>query len=327
MKSKKIIAFFVISIFIIAVAPLVIFAQEAIVLSGGTIGGNTNLEANALASIGKLYCNLLPTVIITPTMAQVDVLEANQAAIATTPGYLTYQAYYGEENWEGKPFKEIRSLLHRPSSLMQIAVLKESPIQEIRDLIGKKVAIGKKGFSAAFLGEKMFEVLGIDITPVYVGHADSVAGLVSGKMDAYLATANAPSSAFIELSETAREGIRIINISEEDMATILEELPFFISDTVEPVYKGMEEAATVPAYVGIMGCRAELPEEVAYCLTKAFWEHLDFAALQWAAIGELKLEDVSSIKGVAPWHIGAYRYYKEVGLEIPSDMIPPEAIK
>jgi uncharacterized protein len=69
-----------------------------------------------------------------------------------------------------------------------------------------------------------------------------------------------------------------------------------------------------------------MSEEKAYCLTKNFWEHLgDVVALHWESLGRLKLKDTSTIKRVAPWHIGAYKYYKEAGLEIPPEMVPPEA--
>ncbi|NHW60083.1 C4-dicarboxylate ABC transporter substrate-binding protein, partial [Escherichia coli] len=34
----------------------------------------------------------------------------------------------------------------------------------------------------------------------------------------------------------------------------------------------------------------------------------------------------NALKGVSvPLHLGAYRYYKEIGLEIPDYLIPPEA--
>ena len=54
-------------------------------------------------------------------------------------------------------------------------------------------------------------------------------------------------------------------------------------------------------------------------------DNQDFAAMQWAGFSTLTLEEVPTIKGSAPWHIGAYKYYKEQGLEIPEVMIPPEA--
>jgi uncharacterized protein len=325
--NRRITCLLFITIFVLVSLNLGICAQE-IVVSGGSIGGTSNLAISAIAAIGSQYCGLSPTVVSTPTMAQVDVLEDREAVIATTPGYLTYNAYNGLGKWLGKPFTEVRSLTNRPNSQMQIAVLKESSIQNVMDLKGKRVVMGKKGFTAAELGAEMFDALGIDaekdLTPLYLGHGDAIASLVSNKADAYLLTGGYPHSGLIELSEMHDEGIRLIHITEEQMNTILDQKPFFRAKTIEKVYKGMEEEIVTAEYVNVFGC-VDLSEEIAYCLTKNYWEHLDFAALQWNAIGKLKLEDTSDIKGVAPWHMGAYRYYKEVGLEIPDEMIPPEA--
>jgi len=326
-RNKRIAYLLFIALFVIVSFNLGICAQE-IVVSGGSIGGTSNLAISAIAAIGSQYCDLSPTVISTPTMAQVDVLEDHEAVVATTPGYLTYNAFNGLGKWEGKPFTEVRSLTNRPNSQMQIAVLKESPIQNVVDLKGKRLVMGKRGFTAAELGAEMFDALGIDVendlTPLYLGHADARAALVSNKADAYLLTGGYPHSSLIELSEMHDEGIRLVNITEEQMNTILDKKPFFRAKTIEAIYKGMEKGIVTAEYVNVFGC-VDLSEEIAYCLTKNYWEHLDFAALQWDAIGKLKLEDTSDIKGVAPWHIGAYRYYTEVGLEIPDEMIPPEA--
>jgi len=328
MKSKKILVFLVISIFIITAATSMIFAQgEKITVSGGTIGGTSNLAASGMAAIGQQYCNLLPTVVTNPTMAQVNILENHEANIATTPGYLTYNAYYGLGKWKDKPFSELRTLTDRPNCQMQFVVLQNSEIKEIKDLVGKTVIMGKKGFTAAELGQALFEALGItlnDITPLYLGHSDAIAAIVSGKADAYLVTGAFPHSKIIELSEMQSAGVRLLNINEEDMKTILEKCPYFQPRVIGPVYKGMDGEITAAEYQNVYGC-VDLSEETAYNLTKNFWEHLDFATLQWSALANLKLENTSSIRGVAPWHIGAYRYYKEVGLEIPEDMIPPEA--
>jgi TRAP-type uncharacterized transport system substrate-binding protein len=62
----------------------------------------------------------------------------------------------------------------------------------------------------------------------------------------------------------------------------------------------------------------DLPEEIAYTLTKAFWENKQIIA-DAHAIG--KGLDIKGIRyGVAKVHPGALRYYKEVGVEIPAAM-------
>lgn len=326
MKTKKIITFLFVTIFIMAIATSVSFASRKIVVSGGGIGSTTNLVISAVANIAQNYCDLLPTVIINPTSAQQDFLERREVDIATVTGYLSYDAYNGLGRYEGKPFKELRSLVDRPNAQLQVVVLGNSSIREISDLIGKNIIFGKTGSASATYGEAMFEALGIfdDLKPLYLPWGDTQAKLLTGQGDAVLIAGTYPHSALTELSLTHRDGIRYVPFSEEEVDTIIEYCPYLVPVTMPPFYKGMEEDTLTLEYVNIVCC-VDLSEEEAYCLTKSFWENLDQVALNWEALGRLTLEGVSQIKRVAPWHIGTYKYYKEMGLEIPSEMVPPEA--
>ncbi|MCJ7638202.1 MAG: TAXI family TRAP transporter solute-binding subunit [Nitrososphaeraceae archaeon] len=329
MKIKQLITFIGVSFLIIAVASSAISAMENITISGGTIGGGSHLMANGVAIIARNYCGLSPTVVINPAQSQVDVVQAGDADISTAVGYHTFYAYNGLDRWKDNPFPEARSFAERPENMMQIVVLNESPIQKFSDLIGKRVVVGKQGMNAAMLGEVMFSALGIeydkDVTPLYIGHADAVAALIAGKVDAYLVCAAFPQASVIEISEIAKGGIRLVPLSEEEVKIIGEKTIIFNPRIVPPTYKGMEEEILTVGIPNVFVCRNDLPEEVAYNLTKAFYELLDVAALQSDALSHLKLENISLISGVAPWHMGSYRYYKEMGLEIPPEMVPPEA--
>jgi len=328
MKSKKLTIFLAVSIFIIALTTSVISAQDkpAVIFSGSTIGGVTNLQASGLAAIGKQYCGLEPTVIVSPTLAQIDIMKDGDSDICTSYGYEAWFAYYGEDRWEGKPYTELRSMMSRPNATVQFAVKANSDIYNVYDFAGKRVNLGRKGFGSELQGRTILEALGIEYTSLDLGHSDAVAAMAAGNADVYLNSGAFPHPSFLELSETIPGGIRIIGFSEEEIEKILEASPFFKTTTMGPVYKGMlDEEITVPQVESMILCRNDVSEEIMYCLVKSFWEHQDFAAMQWAGFGDLTLEEVPTIRGSAPWHIGAYKYYKEQGLEIPEIMIPPEA--
>jgi uncharacterized protein len=328
MRNKKILMFLLISIFFVAVAASVISAQEkpAVIFSGSTIGGVTNLQASGLAAVGKQYCEIEPTVVVNPTLAQIDVMADGDADICTSYGYEAWFAYYGEDRWEGKPYSGLRSMMSRPNATVQFAVPAKSDIQSVYDFEGKRVNLGRKGFGSELQGRTILEALGINYTPVNLGHSDAVAAIAAGNCDVYLNSGAFPHPSFIEMSETMPGGIRIIGFSEEEVAKILEASPFFTTTKMGPEYKGMPDGEiTVPQVESMILCRDVVPEEIMYCLVKNFWDHQDFAAMQWAGFNTLTLDEVPTIKGSAPWHIGAYKYYKEQGLEIPEHMIPPEA--
>ena len=84
-----------------------------------------------------------------------------------------------------------------------------------------------------------------------------------------------------------------------------------------------EPVRMVSSIVGL-GTNKWADEEQIYNITKAIFDHHDdlVAAAKWmeAITPETALNQMN-----APLHIGAYKYYKEIGVEVPEALIPPEA--
>ena len=305
------------------------YSIKELTISGGTIGGGTNLMANALSAIAVKYLGVNSTVLANATMAQVNVLQDGQAEISTAMAFQTYDAYKGIGDWKDKPFPDVRLLLPGDANPWHMAVLKNSDIYDIKDLVGKRVVVGKAGFTAEFVTKQLFKDLDMDydkIIPSNLGHEDAAAALLSGKVDAYIIISSPPQATFTEI--TRAHDIRIIGLTEEEIAIVIKkaELPG-VKRYILPagIYKGNDEDILTPDIAIVYSCIASLPEDFVYGLVKNFWENLEFAALQWAKVSTFKIEDIQAFTSSAPWHIGAYKYYKEKGLVIPENMIPPEA--
>ena len=71
-------------------------------------------------------------------------------------------------------------------------------------------------------------------------------------------------------------------------------------------------------------CDKRLPDDVAYCSTKSFFENLDFVGSLYGELKDYKIRDIESFIS-APYHKGALRYFKEKKLKVRDVMIPPEA--
>jgi hypothetical protein len=78
----------------------------------------------------------------------------------------------------------------------------------------------------------------------------------------------------------------------------------------------------------VMGyyAKQELPSEVAFSLTKAVWQDVwdvsaSYRPLKLDIIGfpNLTLE-----YGPFPLHTGAVKFYRQIGLEVPDRLLPPE---
>lgn len=327
MKKLKLITCVLIVFCVIVLGSTTSFAGKKIIVSGASIGSLSNLSISAVADMAQNHCGLFPTVVVNPTTIQEDVLYRHEANIATTTGFLAYHAYKKLGQWKKEPFKELRTLLPRPTSQIHIAVLKNSEIRTLQDLAGKKVGFSKPGSAADRYGAMILGALGIydDLAATLkLAHSEQQAKLLMHQIDAVVYAGSAPSTSITEINLTASGGIRLIPFTEKDIATVLEKAPDFIPSTIPAVYKGIEEPVPSIGYVNTHSA-IDLSEEEAYCITKNYFEHIDDVANYWILLGETKLEDVSSFRNLPPWHIGSYKYYKEMGIEIPSEMVPPEA--
>lgn len=299
--------------------------MKQIVVSGGSIGGTSNLAANAFASVEYKFCKVPATVTANSTFTQVDVIQKKEADVATVVGYQAYDAYRG--TWKGKPFPELRTLFQATPQAFHMFVPKSSSIYSFKDLKGKRVVVGKRGFFAEDVMKKIMVALDLKygeyFKPLNIGHDEAASGLISGSIDAYAVMSNAPQVEAIQLTES--HAMRVIGLSKDELDKVLNKFPVLQKTTIAAgSYKGMDK--DIQTVVGWMYYSAakDLPEDLAYCVTKNFWEHLDHAALNYAAIKGYKLEDVKDFL-TAPYHKGVLRYYKERGLKVLDNMIPPEA--
>ena len=86
-----------------------------------------------------------------------------------------------------------------------------------------------------------------------------------------------------------------------------------------------ENIRTLQTMVGL-GTHKWMSEEVIYNVTKTIMENNGAlkAEAQW--MGVIKPENALAEMN-APLHVGAYRYYKERGVAIRDELVPPEAKK
>ncbi|MEM1363863.1 MAG: TAXI family TRAP transporter solute-binding subunit, partial [Pseudomonadota bacterium] len=71
----------------------------------------------------------------------------------------------------------------------------------------------------------------------------------------------------------------------------------------------------------MMAAHADMDDDTAYSLTKAYWENLE--AMKNANALMRSIDESDPFGGMnAPLHPGAARYYEEIGIEIPDQLKP-----
>jgi uncharacterized protein len=300
-------------------------AEKGVIVSGGSIGGTSNLSANALAAVIFKYCNVPTSIVANSTFGQVTALYNKETDIATAVGYQVIEAYNG--TWKRKPYPDARVLFQCNQQVYHFITLKSAKINNFYDLKGKRVAVGKRGFFAEDVTKRVHKALGLKygkfFKSVFLGHSDAAAALINGNIDAYVVMSYFPQPRLTEMAES--HDCNIKGLGKEISEKVLSNDPNLNPVTIPATaYKGMDaDVETVSAWMFYTTDKS-LPEDVAYCATKSFFENIDYASVHYAVLKTYKLEDIEKFS-TAPYHKGALRYFKEKGLNIPAAMIPPEA--
>ena len=235
---------------------------------------------------------------------------------------------------EGKPFPEARVLMHRQPYYLQNIVRVDSGITTWAELEGKKFWPGMPGSVAqdVCLSEIAGTGLNVEMMTGSFGDAckmledNRIVGLNKSCMhDALDAGVKAVS---------VLTPLRLIGLTEEEVKQTEAYAPKYAGGFVwyeVGTCKDLPESGDFYVYRGIpfIVSSTRMSEDVIYEIVKALYEHYDEVQLAFPTVAGVD-PIVDLIKAspeaavTAPLHAGVVRYCKEVGIEVPAWMIPPE---
>jgi len=96
------------------------------------------------------------------------------------------------------------------------------------------------------------------------------------------------------------------------------------ADIPANTYPGQVNTADTPAWQTNMmvAVSKSMSDDTAYQLTKTYMQNLPQVIKGNALLAHIDAKDpFASV--IAPLHPGAVRYYKEAGIEVPADLMPP----
>jgi len=176
-----------------------------------------------------------------------------------------------------------------------------------------------------------------DLEPIYVYYAAAVQRMQDEQADALFWTAGVPISSIIEIATT--KDVVFIPFPDDIIKKLHGKYPYYAPVTLPAkAYPKQNTPVNTVAIICLLVSRAEVDEKAVYDITYHLWEktpqiyrdkkELASGAEIMAAAHEqgknVKLEN--ALLGVTiPLHKGAYKYYKEKGIQVPAALIPPEA--
>lgn len=235
----------------------------------------------------------------------------------------------------GRFADKLRTVFNFPMGYYHVVTHADDGIESFADLAGKKVFLGPPG-GAAYQTSRMFieGMAGLlpeeDYDVVSLGWDAAAQSFQDGHIDVYFNPTLPPSPVITQLTLTQQ--VRLLGIPDDKledpaMAPVLDRPGFRLGAIPEGTYGPNQLAEgdirTVGVTVGLV-TRDDMPEEAIYRMTKAFWEGLDERAGQIPVLKNIRLED-AFLDINTPLHPGALRYYREQGMEVPEEALPPEA--
>ncbi|MCQ2613905.1 MAG: TAXI family TRAP transporter solute-binding subunit [Treponemataceae bacterium] len=289
-----------------------------ILATGGTSGTYYSF-GGALANIWNTKIeNMNVTAQSTGASAEnLRLISKGDAEFAIVQNDVMDYAYKGIDLFAGEKVSGLATIGTLYPEVVQIAATKESGIKSVADLKGKRVSVGDLGSGVEFNAKQILEGYGMtfdDIKKSNLSFKESGDGLQNGQLDACFVTAGVPNAALQELAISA--GLVLVPVTGAEADAICAKYGYYTKTTIPGgTYKGADEDVPALAIKATLAVSESLSEDIVYNITKAMFENTAELALSHAKGKEISAE--AAITGVSvPFHPGAVKYYKEIGLNV-----------
>ncbi|MBU1208410.1 MAG: TAXI family TRAP transporter solute-binding subunit [Proteobacteria bacterium] len=297
-------------------------------------------------AISIALTNTIPDMVATAhtgnaSVANVNLISRGEVESGLSQNNVALAAYTGDkEAWKTPQVKNLRAIASLFPETTHILVLKKTGIKSVYDFKGKRLIVGDKGSGTEFDSRKFLEAMGMsykDLEPIYVYYAAAVQRIQDEQADAMFWTSGVPNANMIEISTT--KDVTYIPFPDEVIKKLYAKYPYYTPVTMPAnSYPKQNYPVKTVAIMAIWVTRAEVDEKAVYDVTSHMWEkkpqlyrekkELASGAEMAAAAHEqgknVKLEN-AFLGLTVPLHKGAYKYYKEKGINIPPALVPPEA--
>lgn len=246
------------------------------------------------------------------TVANINMLKDGSVDLAIVQNDITYYAVNGTEMFQDKKVDNIRGIATLYPETCQFVTLDSSGIKSIKDLKGKKVAVGAAGSGAEANARQILEAYGItynDIEVQYLSFAEGASALKDGNVDAAFLTAGYPTASVQDIS--SQNKIRLLPVDSDKAEALIAKYPFYTKTTIPAgTYAGFDEDVPTISVMAMLVATDKVDDKMGYDIAKAIFTNLD--RLQAAhSVGKLITKDTALTGMSLPMNAGAEKFFKE----------------
>jgi len=236
-----------------------------------------------------------------------------------------YQAYHGIGKYKNDARPKIRVLWLYSVNAQNYVVRADSGITDLSGLNGKKFNPGLRGSATEQLVQQLLGTIGVKPDYFRASLSDAIAAVKDDRIAGYV-----KAGAGLELDGSTQElraftKIRILNWSADRKAKVQEAMPFVgFVDIPEGKIPGVPAYSTVVQAIGVISYDDSLTNDQAYEIVKGVNEGRKYQEAAYPSLKGFDIPKMTMTLSKIPLHPGAVRYYREIGVTIPENLLPPE---
>jgi TRAP-type uncharacterized transport system substrate-binding protein len=280
---------------------------KSLTLATASPGGVFYIYGEAVAKILtdslKIEVNPAPT---QGSIHNVKLVESGGAQLGLLTLGVGVQGWNGTGDWtKGQRYRKMRALFPMYDSPFHFVTLRRSGITTVAQFTNRNVGAGPQAGPSAVYVPAMLAAIGISAKIGY---------------DALGLTGGIPTPALKHVE--AKERMVFVSLTPEQIETIRKAMPeLTISQIGSGGYASLGKTYnTVGLYSFAIG-RDDLPDDLVYQLVKAVFENQPRLVKTTSAASETVPQNAMK-NTFLPFHPGAIRYYREIGIKIPDALVP-----
>jgi TRAP transporter TAXI family solute receptor len=241
-------------------------------------------------------------------------VDASPAALGTAFLGTAHEAVNASAAWtQGKKLTNVRALFPMYETSFQVVALASSGLAAMTDLRGRRVGVGPAGGPAESFFIGLTQEIGVPTQRVTGSPDELTQDLLEGRIDALWQGAVLPIAAIKKVADAAVAVV--FGLSKAEQSAMRARFPFLSASVVEAqTYRGLTQSInSVSAWNFVVGHK-DLSSDDAYWITKTVLSAANPLAIA-ASAGSTRSKN-AVFNTILPFHDGALRYYKEVGVTV-----------
>jgi len=335
MKIKKLLISSIVWLVLILVAlPLLTACAEpaapVLKLNYGTTSAGSGQYA-MMAAVAEIWNEEIPEVSVTvmetgATIDNVKLLRRGDLQIGFATFTFLGLGYHGGLGFEGEANPDLRTLFLMWSVPHALFVTQASGVTSVYELEGKNFGAGITGSATEMITEALFDANGV--TPNWFrGDVAAARDATKNRTIIGYSKTGEPDPSILDVASVLP--IRILEVPEEWFAKAEEAYPGMVIPGILPAntYSGQNEDIVTFMAVSGIGVTKDLPTDIGYEMCKSVYaQRHDLAEAFSQFRGKLPDFPEWTVKTAkTPLHAGAVEFFREMGVHVPDELIPPEA--